>query len=69
MSVSQNPQTKVNFLFNLPGLLYYLDLKLWSEVKEAYLNLLNDNTLPDVRGLALLIFHQVVQICGFKNFK
>ncbi len=42
MATSQQSQTRMNFLFNLPGLLYYLDLKLWSDVRENYLQLLVD---------------------------
>lgn len=66
MASSTNIQILSNLLFNLPGLLYYLDLKLWSEIKSNYTEMLNNNS---VKALALLVFHQIVQICGFKNFK
>lgn len=66
IAASTNVQILTNLLFNLPGLLYYLDLKLWSEVKSNYIDMLKNN---NVKTLAMLIFHQVVQICGIKNFK
>lgn len=69
MASSTQAQTRCNFLYNLPGLLYYLDLKLWSDVQQSYLRLLGNEECVEVRSLALLIFHQIVQICGVKNFK
>lgn len=66
MSKANHSEIRFNFLYNLPGLLYYLDLKLWLEIKSNYLSLLQDS-VKEVRSQALLVFHQVVQLCG-KDF-
>lgn len=52
---SQEPKVRHNALYNLPGLLFYMGLKIWSDVKKHYFNILVQEEQEETKRLAVVI--------------
>ncbi|KAL4503937.1 hypothetical protein ABPG72_022567 [Tetrahymena utriculariae] len=66
---STENQIRINFLYNLPGLLQVYGKKIWSNVSKQYYNMLLRDEDINVRVQAINIYCQIIEFVGKAEFR